>query len=379
MQSWGCLVRRIRFHCKVMIHFWCIQIYFPSIFIQWSNYFLALARICNQEVRMKTTKVLWAQQGCKAFMQRDVLSVTAHAVCWLSTIRWCESSTDSISPLPDAWGTAWTPLPLHFLMHSIGVRTWKARWMWWKLLGLDRGRVTKQVHRHLKEREAHTEKGKKRAGSVLVEDDFLVTCLGGASERRAGRITRCCIVCNGLNGECSVRIGVRFCFSHLLWVFRPELTVDLRGAFANLDMRSTKEEKEKAGEWQKGVWFCLCVLDGQCNGLGNDQELRCVCVSGCGNACVYVYVCVLVFTCLFVCFDHTRGIRECCTICGTIILQWRFRTTFHRESYNLTTMTSVHTVHTCLTSPTVINNLFYFNLFPLCGIVLRYISINFWL
>lgn len=68
-----------------------------------------------------------------------------------------------------------------------------------------------------RKRGTHREgKKNKRAGSVLVEDDFLVTCLGGASERRAGRITRSCIVCNGLNGECSVCIGVCFCFSHLL-------------------------------------------------------------------------------------------------------------------------------------------------------------------
>lgn len=76
------------------------------------------------------------------------------------------------------------------------------------------GCVTKQVHRKW-ERKRGTYTGKKGVGNVaelLSGEDFLVTCLGGASPSRAGsgRLWWC-IVCVGLNGVCT-GLYVYVCF-----------------------------------------------------------------------------------------------------------------------------------------------------------------------
>lgn len=65
------------------------------------------------------------------------------------------------------------------------------------------GRVTKQVHR---------KKGVGNVAELLSGEDFLVTCLGGASPSRAGsgRLWWC-IVCVGLNGVCT-GLYVYVCF-----------------------------------------------------------------------------------------------------------------------------------------------------------------------
>lgn len=105
------------------------------------------------------------------------------------------------------------------------------------------------------EKERHTKKKEERkgAGNIaewLTGNDFLVTCLGGASASRAGcALLRCSIVCAGLNGVCSglcVYVWVCVFFFFFSPAMRAHTTVD-SGAKWSL-CRGGHEVREGGGE-----------------------------------------------------------------------------------------------------------------------------------
>lgn len=164
---------------------------------------------------MQTTKQLQAQREHTAFIQRGVLfpacSQPSGGVIALLT---------HLVHLPETCGAVCPLLPPH-LLHAQGLRTWKAgAGVEWKPPSPPTGCVTKQVHRKCAEKERHTQrKGGKKKGTGHVAhwlsgENFLVTCLGGASVSGVGRVLLwCCIVSAGLNGVFrSVWIRRSVCF-----------------------------------------------------------------------------------------------------------------------------------------------------------------------
>lgn len=106
-----------------------------------------------------------------------------------------------------------------------------------------------------RDREAHTEEGRKEKGAGhvaqwLTGENFLVTCLGGASVSRAGRVLLwCCIVSAGLNGvfrSAWIRMSVFSFLSFFSPAMRAHTTVD-SGVKRSL-YRGGRKVREGGGE-----------------------------------------------------------------------------------------------------------------------------------
>lgn len=144
--------------------------------------------------------------------------VSFTAVCRLPAIRWSQSSTH----LPVAQATF--PSPLHLFMHSVWVRgNMKPRRGLWdeRLQGVSLNRYAETWKKE--------KQGGRKAPTVLSAKDFLLTCVGGATDNRAGQLLGCCFgvmvwVVSAVCVFACVRVCVCFtCYecSHHSWQWSP--------------------------------------------------------------------------------------------------------------------------------------------------------------